>query len=43
MLKIETAASMSKVRKLLIDLRSLMHSLYPDMKSAVIYYDVDPA
>ena len=43
MLKIETGASMAKVRKLLIDLRNLMHSLYPDMKSAVIYYDVDPS
>ncbi len=42
MLKVETSASMSKVRKLLLDLRNLMHSMYPDMKSAVIYYDVDP-
>lgn len=42
MLKVETSASMSKVRKLLLNLRNLMHSLYPDMKSAVIYYDVDP-
>lgn len=42
MLKIETSASMAKVRKLLLDLRNLMHSLYPDMKSAVVYYDVDP-
>lgn len=42
MLKIETAASMPKVRAILLQLRNDMHALYPDMKRALIHYDADP-
>ncbi|MDE6126114.1 MAG: hypothetical protein K2G30_04085 [Muribaculaceae bacterium] len=41
MLKIEPDASMAKVRELLRDTYIQLHSL-PDMKSTIVYYDVDP-
>ena len=41
MLKIEPDASMAKVKELLRDTYIRLHSL-PDMKTTVVYYDVDP-
>ncbi len=41
MLKIETGASMTKVKELLRDTYISMHTL-PQMKGATVYYDVDP-
>lgn len=41
MLKIETGASMAKVKELLRNTYISMHSL-PHMKGATVYYDVDP-
>ncbi|MBD5226243.1 MAG: primosomal protein N' [Bacteroidales bacterium] len=41
MLKIETGASMAKVKELLRDTYISMHSL-PQMKGVTVYYDVDP-
>ncbi len=41
MLKIEPDASMAKVKDLLRSTYTRLHSL-PDMKSTLIYYDVDP-
>lgn len=42
MLKVESGASMKKVKQLLHDIYEYMARL-PEMKSTVIYYDVDPA
>ena len=41
MLKIETGASMKQVKELLRETYISMHSM-PQMKGAVVYYDVDP-
>ena len=41
MLKVETNASMAKVKELLRQTYIEMHSL-PQMKGAILYYDVDP-
>ena len=41
MLKVETGASMKKVKAILRELFEYMHQL-PDMKGVMIYYDVDP-
>jgi primosomal protein N' (replication factor Y) len=41
MLKIEPNASVAAVKELLINLQDA-YSVRPDMRSAVIYYDVDP-
>lgn len=43
MLKIEPEASMVKVKQLLRTLFEEMHATNPAMRSAQIYYDVDPA
>ncbi|MBE6304673.1 MAG: primosomal protein N' [Bacteroidales bacterium] len=43
MLKIEVGASMLKVKELLRKLYEEMHDESPAMRSATIYYDVDPA
>lgn len=44
MLKIETTASMKKVRILLIDLNQRLHTASPDtMRGIITYYDVDPS
>lgn len=43
MLKIETGASMIKVKELLRKLYEDMHISVPAMKGIMIYYDVDPA
>ncbi|MCM1336546.1 MAG: primosomal protein N' [Candidatus Amulumruptor caecigallinarius] len=42
MLKVELQASMAKVRPILTTLRNDLHTLYPEMRRAVIYHDVDP-
>lgn len=42
MLKIETEASMSRVKVVLRDLYEQMHVVKSAMKGATIYYDVDP-
>lgn len=42
MLKIETEASMKKVKGILRDLYERMHQM-PQMKGTIVYYDVDPA
>ncbi|MDE6490762.1 MAG: primosomal protein N' [Muribaculaceae bacterium] len=41
MLKVETQASMQKVRNILRSLLEQMHTL-PQMKGTIVYYDVDP-
>jgi len=41
MLKVETGASMKKVKAILRELFEYMHQL-PEMKGVMIYYDVDP-
>ncbi len=41
MLKVEPDASMAKVKALLRDVYVQFHSL-PEMKSTIVYYDVDP-
>lgn len=42
MLKIELQASMAKVRAILTTLRNDLHALYPEMRRATLYHDVDP-
>ncbi len=42
MLKIETGASMTKVKELLRDLNARLCESYPEVKRTLIYYDVDP-
>lgn len=43
MLKVEVGASMLKVKELLRKLYEDMHASSPAMRSAIVYYDVDPA
>lgn len=43
MLKVETNASMVKVKTLLRDTVNSLIAAYPDVKRSIIYYDVDPA
>ncbi|MDE6691914.1 MAG: primosomal protein N', partial [Muribaculaceae bacterium] len=42
MLKVELNASMAKVKEILKNLHSSLHSSIPSMRQLVIYYDVDP-
>lgn len=42
MLKIETDTSLKKVKDYLKEVQVYMYANYPDMKSAILYYDVDP-
>lgn len=44
MLKIETSASMKKVKQLLLQLGEHLHTTHPDiMRGTITYYDVDPS
>lgn len=43
MLKIETNASMKKVKQILLDLHTRLHTTHTDqMRGTIVYYDIDP-
>lgn len=42
MLKVELNASMAKVKEILRNLHSSLHSSLPSMRQLILYYDVDP-